>query len=280
MIAIGVYNELEILRETSVGLFLGDEEGEDVLLPNKYVPETYEIGDKLNVFVYLDYDERKVATNLTPGILLNEFALLEVVDVADVGTFLDWGMEKHLMVPYKEQRVKMEEGRWYVVYLALDEETDRLYASNKLEKWLNNDELTLKEGEEVNILVYRETEIGYSVIINNQFKGLVYKNEIFRNLRIGDKLPAYVKTIREGNKVDISLHPIGYENFNSKNSEDIYHALVQNGGFLNLTDKSAPEEIYLRFHISKKAFKKAVGDLYRQRKITMEDNGIRLVKRG
>lgn len=278
MIAIGVYSELEILRETSVGLFLGDEEGEDVLLPNKYVPETYEIGDKLNVFVYLDYDERKVATNLTPGILLHEFALLEVVDVADVGTFLDWGLEKHLMVPYKEQRLKMEEGRWYVVYLDLDEETNRLYASNKLEKFLDNDELTIAEGEEVEILIYRETEIGYSVIINNKHKGLVYKNEIFRDLRIGDKIPGYVKKIREENKVDISLHPIGYENFNSKNSEDIYHALVQNGGFLHLTDKSAPEEIYLRFNISKKAFKKAIGDLYRQRKIVMEDNGIRLVE--
>lgn len=278
MIAIGQYNDLEILRETSVGLFLGDEEGEDVLLPNKYVPEHYDIGDQIRVFVYLDYDERKVATTLTPGILLNEFALLEVVDVADVGTFLDWGMEKHLMVPYSEQRVKMEEGRWYVVYLALDEETDRLYASNKLEKWLVNDELTVEEGDEVEILVYRETEIGYSVTVNNQYRGLAYKNEIFKDLRIGDKMTAYVKKIREGNKIDISLHPIGYENFNSKNSEDIYHALEQNRGFLPITDKSDPEVIYHRFHISKKAFKKAIGDLYRQRKITLEDGGIRIAE--
>ncbi|WP_367390683.1 S1 RNA-binding domain-containing protein [Lewinella sp. LCG006] len=278
MIAIGKYNDLEILRETSVGLFLGDEEGEDVLLPNKYVPEHYDIGDQIRVFVYLDYDERKVATTLTPGILLNEFALLEVVDVADVGTFLDWGMEKHLMVPYSEQRVKMEEGRWYVVYLALDEETDRLYASNKLEKWLVNDELTVEEGEEVEILVYRETEIGYSVTVNNKHRGLVYKNEIFKDLRIGDKMTAYVKKIREGNKIDISLHPIGYQNFNSKNSEDIYHALEQNNGYLPITDKSDPEVIYHHFQISKKAFKKAIGDLYRQRKITLEDGGIRIAE--
>lgn len=279
MIEIGVYNELEILRETSVGLFLGDEEGEeDVLLPLKYMPEEFEIGDMLRVFVYLDYDERKVATNLTPGVVLHEFALLQVADVvSEVGTFMDWGLEKHLLVPFSEQRQKLEQDRWYVIYLDLDTATDRLYGSNKLEKFLDNEELTITEGEEVDILVYRKTEIGYSLIVNHQHKGLVYSNQVFKDLRVGDQMKGYVRKIREENKVDISLHPIGYENFNSENSERIHNALVQNDGFIPLNDKSAPEEIYLRFHISKKAFKKAVGDLYRQRKITIEDDGIRLV---
>jgi len=276
VIEIGKYNELRILRETSVGLFLGDEEGEDVLLPNKYVPEEYEIDDMIKVFVYLDYDERKIATNIIPKIHLYGFALLEVTAVADVGAFLDWGMEKNLMVPYREQRQKMEVGRWYVVYMDIDEETDRLYASNRIDRILKNDELTVKVGEEVDLLVYRETDIGFAVIINDQHKGLVFKNEIFKPLNIGDRLKGYIKKIREENKIDVSLQPIGYDNFNDKNSQEIYDALVANNGYLPVTDKSAPEEIYNLFGISKKAFKKAVGDLYKRRKITIEAKGIRL----
>jgi hypothetical protein len=278
LIEIGQYNELKILRETSVGLFLGDEEGEDVLLPNKYVPENYELDDIIRVFVYLDYDERKVATTLTPYIHMNEFALLEVVAVAEVGAFLDWGLEKNLMVPFKEQRQKMEVGRWYVVYMTLDEETHRLYASNRIEKRLRNEELTIEEGDKVDLLIYQKTDLGYSVAVNNQHKGLVFNNEVFTDLNIGDKMKGFIKKIREENKLDISLQPIGYHNFNSKNSEDIYNTLVENGGYLAVTDKSAPDEIYDLFGISKKAFKKAVGDLYKQRKITIETDGIRISK--
>lgn len=277
MIAIGKYNELTILRHTSVGLYLGDDEGEDVLLPNKYCPEEYTIGNKLTVFVYLDYLERKVATNLTPKINMHEFALLQVTAVANVGAFVDWGMEKNLMVPFKEQRQKMEEGKWYVVYLDLDEQTNRLYASNKIEKFLDNQELTVAEGDEVNLLVYKKTDIGYSVIVNHKHKGLVYHNQVFKELNIGDTLKGYLKTIRTDNKLDISLQPLGYTNFNSKNSNLIYNALLENNGFIPVTDKSAPDEIYSRFGISKKAFKKAVGDLYKQRKITIEPNGLQLV---
>lgn len=276
MIEIGKYNTLEILRETTVGLFLGDDDGEDVLLPNKYVPDDFNIGDKIKVFVYLDYDERKVATNLIPHIYLNEFALLQVAMVDHIGAFMQWGLEKHLLVPFREQRQKLEQDRWYIIYLDIDEKTDRLYGSNKIEKRLDNSNLSVRVGDQVEMLVFKETEIGYSVIVNNTHKGLVYKNEVFKELKIGDKMPAYVKRIREENKLDISMQAIGYHNFNSKNSEAVFNVIEKMGGYITVTDKSSPEEIYAHFGISKKAFKKAVGDLYKNRKVKLEKEGIRL----
>ena len=276
MIDIGVYNELTILRSTSVGLYLGDEQGEDVLLPNKYCPEEYEVGDKIDVFVYLDYAERKVATNIDPKIKLHEFALLKTTSVENVGAFMDWGLEKELMVPFKEQRQNMEEGRWYVVYLDIDEKTDRLYATNKIEKRLQNKNLTVEQGDEVDLLVYTKSDLGYSLIINNKHKGLVFDNEVFRELNIGDKLKGYVKEIREDNKIDISLSPVGYANYNDINANRILDKLHQNDGFIGINDKSSPHEIYDEFGISKKAFKKAVGALYKNRDISFEAKGIRL----
>ena len=276
MIEVGKYNTLIVLRDTSVGLYLGDDEGEDVLLPNKYCPEEFSIGEELKVFIYRDHEDRKVATNLTPKILLNEFALLQVSSVTDVGAFLDWGMEKELLVPYKEQRQKLEESRWYVVYMSLDEKTDRLYASNKIERRLENTKLSVSVNDEVKLLVYKETDLGFSVIVNNSHKGLVYRNEVFKPLNIGDKLTGFVKKIREENKLDISLQQIGYEKFNEPNVDKIYTTLQKNSGSLNLTDKSSPEEIYTQFGISKKAFKKAIGYLYKQRKITIGEREISL----
>jgi len=276
VIEIGKYNTLRILRETSVGLYLGDESGEDVLLPNKYCPVDFKLDDEIEVFVYRDHEERKVATNITPKIFLNEFALLQVTAVTDVGAFLDWGMEKELMVPYREQRQKLEKGRWYVVYMDIDKKTDRLFASNKLEKHLKNDELTVEEGDKVNLVVMQKTDLGYTVIINNRHKGLVYENEIFKKLNIGDKLTGFVKEIREENKIDISLQPIGYRNAIDPNCELIHKKLAENNGYLAVTDKSSTEEISSQFGISKKAFKKAVGALYKQRKITIEPTGIKL----
>lgn len=278
MIEIGKYNNLSILRLTSVGLYLGDEEGEDVLLPNKYCPEEYQIGDVLTVFVYLDYDERKIATNLTPHLTLNEFALLRVDDIADAGAFLDWGLEKHLLVPHTEQRQKMELGRWYIVQLKLDEKTQRLYGTNKINKQLNNTELTVKEGQKVDLLVYKQTELGYSVIVNNQHKGLVYANEVYNELYVGEKLNGYVKKIREENKLDISLRAIGFENYNDSNTQIILDTLKERNGFLALTDKSSPEEITNQLKMSKKAFKKAIGSLYKMRKILMADDGIKIIE--
>jgi uncharacterized protein len=278
LITIGHHHDLIILRHTTVGLFLGDPAGEeDVLLPNKYCPDEFEIGQTLNVFVYRDHEERKIATNIQPKILLHQFALLRVTAVSNVGAFMDWGLEKELIVPFREQRQKMEQGRWYIVYMNLDEETDRLYASNKLERFLQNDDLDLVEGDEVDIILMRKTDLGYSVIVNHQHEGLVFQNEIFRTPNIGDKLKGWVKLIRDDNKLDISLQPIGFKNFNDPNCQMILQALTENKGFLPVTDSSSPEEIYSQYKISKKAFKKAIGTLYKQRKIVIGDDGVKLV---
>jgi predicted RNA-binding protein (virulence factor B family) len=277
VIEIGKYNELEILRHTSVGLYLGDGLGADVLLPNKYCPDDIEQGDKLRVFVYKDHEERKVATTLTPKILLNDFAVLKVTAVSSVGAFLDWGLEKDLMVPFNEQREKMEEGKWYLVYMNIDKKTDRLYASNKLDKFLQNESLSVVEGDEVNIIVMQKTDLGFSVIVNKEHKGLVFNNEIFKTLKVGDKLKGFVKNIRDDNKIDISLQPLGYDKFNDPNCELILAKLDKSKGFLSITDSSSPEEIYSSLGISKKAFKKAIGSLYKQRKITISQDGITLI---
>jgi len=278
VIHIGRHQDLYILRETSVGLYLGDEEEEeDVLLPNKYCPEQFEIGEKINVFVYRDYEERKIATNLQPKILLHQFALLRVTSVSNVGAFLDWGLEKELLVPFREQRKKMEVGRWYIVFLELDKVTDRLYATNKIEKRLQNKTLTVQEGDAVDVLVMKKTDLGYSVIVNQQHEGLIFESDIFTTLNIGDTVKGYVKQIRDDNKIDISLQPIGFENFNDPNCEMILKQLRAQKGFLPISDKSTPEEIYTQFNISKKAFKKAVGTLYKQRKIALQPDGIKLV---
>jgi predicted RNA-binding protein (virulence factor B family) len=277
LILIGQHQDLTILRHTSVGLYLGDESGEDVLLPNKYCPEKFTIGEKLNVFVYRDYEERKIATNLRPKILMHQFALLRVTSVSNVGAFMDWGLEKELLVPFREQRQKMEAGRWYIVYLDLDKETDRLYATNKIEKKLQNKSLSVMEGDAVDVLVMKKTDLGFSVIVNQQHEGLIFESDIFSTLNIGDKVKGYVKQIRDDNKLDISLQPIGFENFNDPNCDMILNSLKMNKGFLPIADKSTPEEIYTQFGISKKAYKKAIGTLYKQRKIVLQPDGIKLI---
>lgn len=277
MIEIGKNNQLRILRKAEVGLFLGDIEGEEVLLPNKYCPENFDLGNNIEVFVYRDHEERKIATNIQPKILLKEFAFLKVNAVNSVGAFLDWGLEKDLLVPFKEQRQRMEVNRWYVVFMDMDYETDRLFATNKIEKRLHNEILFVKEGDNVDLLVYHKTELGYSVIINNMHKGLVYENEIFREPNIGDKLNGYIKKIRDDNKIDVSLRPLGYSHYNDPNSEIIFQILLENDGYLKFSDKSAPDEIYTKFGMSKKEFKKAIGALYKNRKITIESDGIKLI---
>ncbi|ASV28816.1 CvfB family protein [Maribacter cobaltidurans] len=277
MIEIGRKNNLKILRDTSVGLFLGDEGGNDVLLPNKYVPSTYEIGDDIEVFCYLDYDERPVATTLEPDIMLGEFRLLQVAEVNEFGAFMDWGLEKHLLVPFREQRNKMKQGQWYVVHCYLDDKTQRLVASNKLDKFLNNDHLNLTEWEEVTLVVTRQTDLGWEVIVNEKHKGLVYFNEVFKTINIGDVIPGCVKKIRKDNKIDISLQPLGSRVLEPA-ANKIYNVLKENGGFLPFHDKSDPEEIRDMFQMSKKTFKKGLGTLYKERKVNLEKDGISLVE--
>lgn len=249
-----------------------------MLLPNKYCPEEYAVGDFLNVFVYLDYLERPIATNLTPKVQLHQFAHLKCVEVNEIGAFMDWGLEKHLFVPFREQRQKMQIGRWYMVYLDLDNKSQRLVGSNKIEKRLSNDEINLEPKQEVDLIVYQKTDLGYSVIINHKNKGLVYDNEIFEPLRIGEELKGYIKQIREDQKIDVSLKPIGYHKAMDEYTERIYQQLIDSDGFLGLNDKSSPEDISDKLQMSKKAFKKAIGSLYKQRMISIEEDGIRLIE--
>jgi len=276
MIEIGKYNQLQIFQKTEEGLLLKDSSEEEIVLPAKYCPDEFKIDDSLSVFVYLDPTEKKVATTLTPKIKLYEFALLQAAAITQVGAFLNWGLDKDLLVPFNEQKLEMLEGRWYVVYLDLDDK-NRLFASSKIDRQLQNINITVEKGDTVEIIIFQKTDLGYSVIINNEHKGLIYENEIFTSLNIGDKLTAYVKKIREDNHIDVSLQPIGYRNFNDNNSTLIYKKLVSNNGSLAITDKSTPDEIKNMFGLSKKAFKKSIGALYKDRIITIEETGIKLV---
>lgn len=277
MIEIGKYNTLTIDRDTQVGLFLTDGK-DDVLLPNKYVPKVFEIGEEIAVFVYLDHEERPVATTLQPYILLNEFALLRVNYINQVGAFMDWGMEKDILVPFKEQARPMEKGKRYLVYLYMDEKTNRLVASSKTNQFLNNDNLTVEVGEEVDLIVSHITELGINVIINEQYKGLIYKDEVYDDaIRTGDRLRGYIKTIRPDNKIDVSLQKQGFEAV-EPNAEKILDELRASRGFLRLNDNSHPEDIKTVLKMSKKTFKKAIGTLYKQKLIEIKEDGIYLVK--
>lgn len=275
MIKIGEYNKLEILRETDPGLFLADDEGNEVLLPNRYVPETFKIWDKIEVFVYLDNEERLVAVTDRPYIKKGDFALLRCNQVNKHGAFLDWGMVKELFCPFKEQAFKMKPGGWYLVYCYIDEKTDRLVASSKTNQFLDNSVLTVEKFDEVDIIVSHPSEIGMNVIVNKKHLGLIFKDEIFKDISIGDRLKGYVKKIRHDNKIDIVLGQIGYRNI-EPNAELIMRELEDNSGYLNLTDKSDPDVIKEQLQMSKKSFKKAIGSLYKQKLIELKEDGIYL----
>lgn len=276
MINIGEYNTLEIIREAEQGLYLADTEGEEVLLPNRYVPKEFKIWDKLEVFVYLDNEERPVAATDKPYITKGEFAMLRCSEVTPFGAFLDWGLVKELFCPFKEQAFKMKRGGWYLVYCYLDEETNRLVASSKTNQHLDNKELTVQQFDEVDLIISHPSDIGMNVIVNNIHSGLIFNDDIYQDLSIGDRMKGVVKKIRPGNKLDISLGKVGYRNI-EPNSETILFELEDNGGFLNLTDKSNPEDIKNTLQMSKKNFKKAIGALYKQRLIDIKDDGIYLV---
>ncbi|MEZ0539683.1 CvfB family protein [Fibrella arboris] len=277
MINIGQYNRLTALRMTSVGMYLGDEDDNDVLLPNKYVPDDLKEGDEINVFVYTDSEDRPIATTLRPAVSRNTFAALKCVAISPFGAFMDWGLEKDLLVPTKAQEEPMSEGRWYVVYCGYDADTDRLIGSSKINALVDDEAPEdLKEGDEVTALIYERTDLGLIAVVNDQFRGLFYANELFKPLRIGDKVKAYVKRIREDFRVDLSLQPAGYAKV-EPNAQAILDKLKTQNGFLPLTDSSDPQAIYTLLEMSKKTFKKAVGALYKDRKIVLKDDGIYLV---
>ncbi|APY12522.1 GntR family transcriptional regulator [Seonamhaeicola sp. S2-3] len=277
MMQLGQINTLEILRETDHGVYLVDEENNEVLLPNRYVPDTFKIWDKIDVFVYLDNEERLVATTDEPYIKLGDFALLRCSQVTDYGAFLDWGLVKELFCPFKEQAFKMKPGGWYLVHCYLDEKTERLVASSKTNRFLSNKELTVNQFDEVDLIVSHPSDIGWNVIVNKTHLGLIYKDNIFTDISVGDKLKGIVKKIRPGNKLDIALGQIGYRNI-EPNAKRILQTLEDNSGFLNLTDKSDPELIKETLQMSKKNFKKAVGSLYKQKRIQIKPDGIYLIK--
>lgn len=276
MIHLGQVNTLEILRESEHGAYLIDNEDNQVLLPNRYVPKEFKIWEKLEVFVYLDNDERPVASTDMPYVMRDGFALLRCNEVNDYGAFLDWGLVKELFCPFQEQAFKMKPGGWYLIHCYLDEKTERLVASSKTNRFLDNTELTVAEFDEVDLIVSHPSDIGMNVIVNKTHIGLIYKDQIFKDLSIGDRLKGIVKKIRPGNKLDITLGQIGYRNI-EPNAEKIMHELHDNSGFINLTDKSSPEAIKNQLQMSKKNFKKAVGTLYRQRLIEIKPDGIYLV---
>jgi uncharacterized protein len=276
MIEIGKYNTLKIVRDTQVGLYLSDGK-EDILLPNKYVPREFEVGEELIVFVYLDHEERPVATTLEPYIYLNEFALLRVNYTNKFGAFLDWGLEKDLFVPFREQARPMEKGKRYLVYMYTDEKSNRLVGTSKINQFLSNDELTVEVGEEVDLIISHITEMGINVIINEQHKGLMYKDQVYEDLRTGDRMKGYIKHIRPDNKIDVSLQKAGFENI-EPNAEKVLDELRASRGFLRLNDDSHPEDIKTVLKMSKKTFKKAIGTLYKQKLIEIKDDGIYLVK--
>ena len=274
MIQIGQYNRLTALRMTSVGMYLGDEDGNDLLLPNKYVPDDLREADEIEVFVYTDSEDRPIATTLRPAVIRNTFAALQCVALSPFGAFMDWGLEKDLLVPTKAQAEPMAEGRWYVVYCGYDADTDRLIGSSKINALIDDEAPeTLAEGDEVTALIYERTDLGLNAVVNDQFRGLFYQNELFKSLRIGDKVRAYVKRIRDDRRVDLSLQPAGYAKV-EPNAQAILDKLNAQNGFLPLTDASAPEVIYKSLEMSKKTFKKAVGALYKAGKIDLKEDGI------
>lgn len=278
MIEIGVYNTLRIARDTQNGLYLADETGEEVLLPNKYVPKEFEIDQEVEVFVYLDHEHRKVATTLEPYIYLNEFAVLRVNYVNEFGAFLDWGLEKDLFVPFSEQARPMEKSKRYLVYMLVDEKSNRLIASSKTRRFLNNDNLTVAEGDEVEIMISHTTDLGINAIVNERHHGLLYQNEVFdEKLRPGDRRLAFVKSIRPDKKIDLVLQAPGYAKV-EPGAQKIMEVLAANNGFLPLNDASDPDDIRSVLHMSKKTFKKAVGALYKEKRIAIETEGIRLLK--
>ncbi|TNE73712.1 GntR family transcriptional regulator [bacterium] len=273
MLEAGRFNTLSVLRDTSVGFYLGDSEGGEVLLPKKYIPENTTVGDSIDVFLYHDSEDRLIATTLMPTIQLNQFEILTCKDVSKNGAFMDWGLEKDLLVPHKEQRVEMEVGKSYLVYLFEDEKTGRLAGSSKIYQFLSNDYLTVKEKDEVELIILDKTDLGYNAIVNEVHQGLLYENQVFKLLEYGERIKGYVFGIREDKKIDLRLQRVGLEGARDS-AEIILEKLSENKGFLPLHDKSSAEEVYETLNMSKKQFKRAVGNLYKQGKIEIKENGI------
>lgn len=276
MAILGKINPLKVVKEVDFGVYLdGDSDGE-ILLPKRYVPEGTAIGDILQVFIYTDSEDRIIATTEKPLALVGEFAFLEVVEVNQMGAFLEWGLMKQLFVPYREQREPMEVGKRYPVFVYVDFETHRITASSKLSRFVDTTQPELEAGQEVDLLLYQHTDLGWKAIVNQLYSGVLYENEVFQPLSIGQQLKGYVKQVRSDDKIDLMLQKPGFEKVDDF-SVSLFRLLEAAGGFLPFTDKSSADAIYDRFGVSKKTFKKAVGDLYKKRLIMLEPDGLRLI---
>ena len=270
---LGHYNRLKVIKELDFGLYLDGYDGEEILIPRVYVPEGTQIGDFLEVFIYRDSEDRLIATTLKPYATVGEFAYLKVKDVSKLGVFLDWGLMKDLLVPFGEQTHKMGLGRSYLVYIYIDEESERIVASAKLDKFLENDSSKFTEGQEVSLIPYEYTDLGIKALIDKRVIGVIYKSEVFQDVILGEITKGFVKKIRTDTKIDLALVKQGYDRIDNVKSQ-IYDLLVSKEGFLPYTDKTDSEIIYRDLQMSKKDFKKAIGGLYRDGKVKLQDDGI------
>ncbi len=281
MIQQGVFNELVLIRQSAPGWYLSHPEDEDneseVLLPNRYNDASFEAGNLVRVFVYTDSEDRMVATTETPNILLHDFALLKAVDTSAHGAFMDWGLQKDLLIPFNEQNKDIEAGRSYLCYLYLDDISGRLVGSTKLDNFLHQENITVKKGEQVDLIIWEQTDLGFKVIVNEIHEGLIFHNEIFKKISAGDRIKGFVKNIREDNKLDISLENISYKAI-EPNSQAVLDHIKSHNGFILLNDKSDPEVIKSELGMSKRNFKRAIGHLYKLKLIKIEDDGVRLIE--
>ena len=276
MVKIGDYNVLKVLRAVDFGVYL-DDGAEGILLPKRFMPKGLKVDDEIKVFVYHDSEGRPIATTQQPKGVVGEIVKMKALTVTNLGAFLDWGLMKDIFVPKSKQQNFMREGGDYLVKIYIDEQTGRVAATEKLEPFLSNDELTVKEMDEVDLIVYRRTDIGYVVIINNVHTGVLHFNEIYRNIGVGDKMKGFIKTIRPENKIDVAVGQAGYKRVEGE-AEKILRLLNENDGYLPYHDKSNPEEVYAFFGMSKKSFKMATGALYKQKKIEFTKTGIKLLE--
>ena len=275
MIEIGRYNDLRIVAKNSDGLSLSDGDRE-ILLPYQHVPPNIELGENIKVFVFVNKDGNTIATTQQAFAEVDDFAFLTVVDANDDGAYLDLGIGKDIYVPTREQKRMMEIGESYAVYVFLDETNNRMLASSRLDKFIEEEDFDFDEGDEVSLLITEKTDLGYNAIINNKNIGLLYHNELFANLKPGERRKGWIKKVRVEGKIDLTLQPTGFGHI--LDSKDvILKELKECGGTIELGDKSTPDEIYDRFQISKSAFKKAIGGLYKERRITVSDNEIKIV---
>jgi len=275
MVDIGKKSTLNVLRETENGLYLDGEELGEILMPQKYVTEEIRRSNRAGVFVYTDSEDRLVATTEEPVAEAGEFAKLHVKAISRFGAFLDWGLQKDLLVPFSEQNFKMKEGEDVVVRIYLDEKTNRLAASAKLDKFLNKSMPDYNTGDQVQLIIATKTDLGFKAIVDDKYWGLLYSNQLFKSISIGEQISGYVNRMREDGKIDLLLEKPGYDKIDEI-SESILRELKNNNGFLAVTDKTSPEIIKSMFGISKKNFKKAIGKLLKKNQITFKADGIKL----